>query len=423
MIGRTGRLVALVLLAAACSSAEEAATTTRADTTTTAPTSTVPAATATSSATSSTTIPETTTTTEPLPALQGLALEVVASGFERPTFVTAPSGDDRLFVVEAPGRVQIVTEDGTNAEPFLNIRNKVGSNGIEQGLLGLAFHPGYSDNGRFFVYYTDRNDDSVLAEYRVSDDPDRALDTEGTVLLSFDQPDIRHNAGMVAFGPDRYLYVGLGDGGAGGASKNGQHPETLLGAILRLDVDTAQPYAIPPDNPFVDGAAGAPEVWAYGLRNPWRFSIDPETRLMYIGDVGQESVEEVSVISIDESGQNLGWPILEGSGCFTQFNRTCDPAGMVQPVVEWTHDEGLSVTGGYVYRGSAIPEISGHYFYADWVSGWLRSFQLVDGQATEARDWTSELAPGQVNSFGVDGSGELYVARWDGSVARLVAVR
>ena len=208
-----------------------------------------------------------------------------------------------------------------------------------------------------------------------------------------------------------------------GASKNGQHPETLLAAILRLDVDGAQPYAIPTDNPFVDGSIGAPEVWAYGLRNPWRFSIDDETRLMYIGDVGQEAVEEISVISIDEPGQNLGWPILEGSGCFTQFNRTCDPAGFVQPGVEWTHDEGLSVTGGYVYRGEEIPELAGHYFYADWVRRWIRSFRLVDGTATEVQDWTDELDPGQINSFGLDGSGELYVARWDGSVAKLLPLR
>ena len=382
-------------------------TTTRPATTTTAPTTT--------------TLPATTTTTIPPDPLLGLGLEILATGFSRPTFVAAFPGEERLAVVEAVGRIHLVDEAGNvQPEPFLNIRNKVGSVSIEQGLLGLAFHPGFSENGRLYVYYTDRSDDSVLAEYVRQPGADRVDATTERVLLTIPQPDIRHNAGMLEFGPDGFLYIGTGDGGAGGASVNGQDPGTLLAAILRIDVDSGDPYAVPSDNPFAAGG-GAPEVWAFGLRNPWRFAIDAGDDLIYVGDVGQESREEINAVPLEPVGYNFGWPAVEGTRCFLE--RDCQPADYVLPVLDYSHDEGLSVTGGYVYRGTAIPELVGHYFYADWVREWIRSFRLEDGAPQDERDWTTDLQPGQINSFGVDGHGELLVATWDGAIARIVPIR
>jgi glucose/arabinose dehydrogenase len=292
---------------------------------------------------------------------------------------------------------------------------------VEQGILGLAFHPDYETNGRFFVYYTNRDGNSVLSEFTVSEDPNRAVETDERIILEVDQPDERHNSGMLQFGPDGYLYVGTGDGGAGGARVNGQDPATLLAAILRIDIDGGDPYGIPPDNPFADGASGAPEVWAYGLRNPWRFSIDSTDNLLYIGDVGQESREEIDVVALEPAGYNFGWPSMEGTRCF--FESNCDPADYTGPVLDYSHDEGLSVTGGYVYRGAAIPEVTGHYFYADWVREWIRSFRLDAGSPADAQDWTTALRPGQINSFGIDHAGELLIATWEGSIARIVPVR
>ncbi len=419
-------LFVLLVVAAACRGSDDGAgaigsTVAVTSTLSATSTSTTTSTTFPSTTTSTTTLPPTTTTLPPDP-LQGLTLDVLATGLSQPTFVAAVPGDDRLLVLERVGRIRVIDPvAGVLAEPFLNIRNRVGSNSIEQGILGLAFHPGFQTNGRFFVYYTDRAGDSVVAEYEVSDDPNQAVATEERVVLQIDQPDDRHNAGMMQFGPDGYLYIATGDGGAGGASVNGQDPGTLLAAILRIDVDGEDPYTIPPDNPFVDGVDGAPEVWGYGLRNPWRFSIDPAESLLYVGDVGQEAREEVSVVALAPVGYNFGWPSVEGTRCF--FERDCDPADYVVPVVDYSHDEGLSVTGGYVYRGTAIPELSGHYFYADWVNEWVRSFRYQSGAATDARDWTSQLQPGQINSFGIDGNGELLIATWDGSVARVVPQR
>jgi glucose/arabinose dehydrogenase len=419
-------VLTVALVAAGCAGAEEAiSTTTQAVTTTTgaAPTTTTVAPTSTSSPPppTTTTLPPPTTTTVPLDPLRGLALETIATGFERPTFVTALPGDDRLFVVEAVGRIRIVDDGGTVLpEAFLNIRNKVGSTSIEQGLLGLAFHPRFDENGRFFVYYTRSDDDSVVAEYRVGADPNRADETGERVILTLQQPDVRHNAGMLQFGPDGFLYIATGDGGAGGASVNGQDPGTLLAAILRIDVDSGDPYAIPDDNPFVAGG-GAPEVWAYGLRNPWRFAIDATENILYIADVGQESREEVNAVLLEPVGYNFGWPAVEGTRCF--FERGCDPSDYVLPILDYSHDVGLSITGGYVYRGRAIPELTGHYFYADWVREWIRSFRLEGGAPAAEQDWTADLQPGQINSFGVDGAGELLVATWDGLLGRIVPIR
>ena len=353
--------------------------------------------------------------------MQGLTLETLATGLSRQTFATGLE-DGRILVLEAIGRIRVIDPmAGLLPDPFLNIRNKVGSASIEQGLLGLALHPDYPENGRLFVYYTDRSGDSVLAEYGVGDDANRADETAGRVLLEISQPDERHNAGMLQFGPDGYLYIGTGDGGAGGARVNGQDPKTLLAGILRLDVDAADPYAVPADNPYADGVDGAPEVWAYGLRNPWRFFIDAAEGLIYIGDVGQESREEINVVSLEPVGYNFGWPSVEGTECF--FESNCTISDYVVPAIDYGHDEGLSVTGGVVYRGSAIPELTGHYFYADWVREWIRSFRFESGTADQMRDWTDDLRPGQINSFGLDATGEVLIAGWDGSVSRIVPVR
>jgi glucose/arabinose dehydrogenase len=331
-----------------------------------------------------------------------------------------------LFVTERVGLVRIIdANDELLGSAFLDISDRVLANGIEQGLLGLTFHPDYATNGRFFVYYTDRDGRRQLSEFQVSvSDPNLASPDTERVLVELEQPedatDIRHYAGQLNFDPDGLLWMSMGDGAD--SRDQGQDPNTLFGAVSRLDVDSAtEPYGIPPNNPFIDGG-GAPEVWAYGLRNPWRFSIDPVDRLVYIADVGHADQEEVNVLPIDEGGFNLGWSDMEGTRCF--HNQDCDPADYTSPVITYSHEEGCSVTGGYVYRGSAIPEIAGTYFYSDWCSQWIRSFKYVDGQLTEETDWSSELGQiGQINSFGVGGDSEMYAVTHEGVVARFVADR
>lgn len=368
--------------------------------------------------TTSTTAPTTTTTR--LAPLLGLGLEVVADDAEQPVFLTAPPGDPRLFVVERAGRVRILDPGGGwREEPFLDIRDRVNPGGIEQGLLGMAFHPDFARNGRLFAYYYFGADSTRLVEFAA--DADSADAASEKVLLSFDKPTERHNGGMLQFDPDGYLWLSLGEGGA--ASVHSQDPGTLLSSLLRLDVDGGDPYAIPPDNPFV-GGGGAPEVWAYGLRNPWRFSVDPVERLVYVADVGHEEWEEINVVPLDTGGgTNFGWLRMEGTHC---FQRGCDPEteGLTLPVLEYPHSEGCSVTGGFVYRGSAIPELAGHYLYSDWCGGWLRSFRYDAGEVVDRQDWTEDLGRvGQVDSFGMDSAGELYLLTWDGLVGRLVPDR
>ena len=375
-----------------------------------------------SAAESTTSTTSTTTTTAPLDPLLGLAVDTVIE-VRRPVLALADPDDDRLFIVEQAGIVQVLPNgDSTAATPFLDITDVVGANGIEQGLLGMALHPRFAENGRFFVYYTDPSNHSHLVEYAATSDLE-ADSESGRELLFVEQPTDRHNAGMLTFGPDGYLWLSLGEGGA--ASVNAQSPETLLGSILRIDVDTAasgSPYVSPSDNPFTNGG-GAPEVWAFGLRNPWRFSIDPVQRLLYIGDVGHSEWEEIDVVSIDDdAGANFGWLPMEGTHCFLNG---CDPDLYTLPVVEYSHEGGnCSVTGGFVYRGEAIPELTGHYFYADWCGGWVRSFLYADGEATDMVDWSDQLGElGQITSFGLDGQGELLITTWEGGVYRVVPLR
>jgi len=363
-----------------------------------------------------------------LAPLQGLAFEPLVTELELLTYATQPIGeaDNRLFVVQKTGRIFIVKDDAlATGDPFLDIRDRVGSNGIEQGLLGLAFHPDYADNGRFFVYYTDTEGRRQLSEFNAASASVNTVDpaTE-KVLFEFAQPerstDIRHYGGMVMFGPDGYLYVSLGDGA--NASDQGQNPETFFATIVRLDVDSGDPYAIPPDNPFV-GGGGAPEVWVYGLRNPWRFTIDPVDNVLIVADVGLEKEEEVDILDLATSaGANLGWANVEGVDCFRE--NPCDITDYHVPVVSYDHSDGCSITGGHVYRGKAIPELTGHYFYTDWCAGWIRSFRQENGAIVEEQDWTETIGrTANINAFGVDNDGEIYILTHGGTLARLVAVR
>ncbi len=363
-------------------------------------------------------------TTTSLGPLLGLELELLADGLRQPTVLASPPGDDRIFIGERGGIIQIY-DPAVGAildEPFMFIPDRVTSNGIEQGLLGLAFHPDYANNGRFFIYHNDRDAKRQLAEYAVlPDDPDKADLDSGVVLFDREQPpdsvDTRHYGGMLMFGPDGYLYIASGDGAAG--LKTGQSTDDYFGSILRIDVDTGDPFGIPPDNPYADGGGAAP-VWAIGLRNPWRFTIDGD--LMYIADVGQAAIEEVNVVAIDDPGANFGWATMEGSNCFRPAN--CDRTGLVLPIHEIPHPESCSITGGHVYHGALIPELDGHYFFADWCFGWVRSLLYADGAVEEVRDWSNDLPEaGSVNSFGIGGDGELYLVNHEGEFYAIRAVR
>jgi glucose/arabinose dehydrogenase len=346
-----------------------------------------------------------------------LRLEPVTSGLSSPLYLTAPAADPRLFIVEQPGRIRVVRDGALLPTPFLDIADRISSGG-ERGLLSVAFHPDYTTNGFFYVDYTDPNGDTRIERYSVSSDPDHADPNSGKLLLKIAQPFANHNGGLVLFGPDRMLYIGMGDGGSGGDPLgNGQNRQSLLGKLLRIDVDHGDPYAIPPDNPFVDRTDTKPEIWALGLRNPWRFSFDPAAGLLYIADVGQNQWEEIDVVSVKDAGLNYGWNTMEGPECYRTGN--CDQSGLTLPVLTYDHSHGCSVTGGYVYRSSSIPAVVGHYFFADYCQGWIRSFKYEGGAVTQPRAWTVGNV-GRILSFGQDAVGELYVCSDNGRVYRIV---
>jgi glucose/arabinose dehydrogenase len=337
-----------------------------------------------------------------------IGLRRVASGMEAPLLVTnAGDGSDRLFVVEQVGRIRIVTGGRVSRDPFLDISDIITAGG-EQGLLGLAFHPNYGNNGRFYVDYTAANGDDVVAEYRASSDPDRADPSSGRILLEINDPFSNHNGGNLAFGDDGFLYVATGDGGGGGDPlESGQSLNTLLGKILRIDVDAsspALPYGIPADNPFVDTDGARPEIWAYGLRNPWRFSFDSSD--IWIGDVGQDSLEEIDRMPADRGGLNYGWNTMEGDACFDP-STGCDRKGLVLPVATYTHDHGCSVTGGYVYRGEKFASLRGVYFFGDYCSGFIWALDAT-GESTRSPRMVLE-SNHSLSSFGLDEEGELYL--------------
>jgi len=349
------------------------------------------------------------------PASLELRLVEVAAGLQSPVHVNAPSGDARLFVVEQPGRIRIIRNGALLERSFLDITAQVGSGG-ERGLLSVAFHPNYAANGRFYVNYTDTSGSTRIERYTVSADPDVADAASASLVLAVAQPFANHNGGLAAFGPDGMLYIGMGDGGSGGDPlEHGQNLATLLGALLRIDVDAGQPYAVPTDNPFTltQGARG--EIWAYGLRNPWRFHFDAPSGMLYIADVGQNQWEEIHVEPAGQGGVNYGWNVMEGRHCFG--SGSCNQSGLALPVLEYSHSDGCSVTGGAVYRGQLIPELRGHYFYADYCGGWIRSFRLDGGAAVDRLEWIR--GAGNVTSFGTDAAGEMHIVTGNGRVFRI----
>jgi glucose/arabinose dehydrogenase len=351
-----------------------------------------------------------------------LQATLVTSGLQDPLDLQVAPGDrSRMFVVEQAGRIRIVRSGALVAAPFLDIVARVGSGG-ERGLLGLAFHPQYASNGRFFVNYTDRSGDTHISEFRGSGDTaDPSSERE---LMFVRQPFANHNGGGLAFGPDGMLFIALGDGGSSGdPMRNGQSLGTRLGKLLRIDVNTASPFGIPSDNPFLGRAGALPEIYAFGLRNPWRFSFDRTTGDLYIGDVGQNAFEEVDVEAAPRrGGQNFGWNVMEGTHCF-QPASGCDTTGLTQPVLDYPRSRGASVTGGVVYRGCRMPGYAGVYFYGDYVSGFVGSFRLSGGAATEQREWTTQLrGVRNPSAFGVDLDGEIYVVEYGGSVFRIAPV-
>ncbi len=339
-----------------------------------------------------------------------LALTTVVEGLARPVLLVVAPGDARRrwFVLEQhAGRVRIVEGGKLRPKPFLTIPGV--SRGNEQGLLGLAFHPRFADNGKLYVNYTDKDDHTHIVEYRVSaTNPDEVDPATRRELIKIDQPYSNHNGGHLVFGPDGKLWAGMGDGGAAGdPQSNGQNPKALLGKMLRFDVDAA---------------TAIPERVHVGVRNPWRFSFDAKTGDLMIADVGQNLWEYVFVVDGDDRrNHNFGWNVVEGSHCFQ--DESCDKSKFTLPVVEFSHQEGCSITGGFVYRGKALPELDGRYFYSDFCTSMLRSFRWEGGAVHEHWDWIKAL-PGasdlsQVSSFGVDHDGELYVVELSGAIKKL----
>lgn len=352
------------------------------------------------------------------PPAISLGVQEVAGGFSNPLFLTSPPGDSRLFVVEQDGRIKIIKNGQVLATPFLDITARVGSGG-ERGLLSVAFHPSYATNGFFYVNFTDLAGNTRVERFTVSSNPDIANASSSKLILAVTQPFPNHNGGLSVFGPDGMLYIGLGDGGSGGDPQgNGQKLSTLLGKILRIDVDHGDPYAIPSDNPFVGQSGARGEIWAYGLRNPWRFAFDKPGGLLYVADVGQDRFEEVDVVESNAKGVDYGWNIMEGSTCFV--TTSCNQTGLEMPALVYDHSNGeCSITGGYVYRGSIITDLIGHYLYSDYCAGFLKSFRYQNGRATEQRTYTIGNI-GSITSFGQDASGELYLTSSNGKVYRIV---
>ena len=349
-----------------------------------------------------------------------LRLTMIASGLASPTFLASPPGSSDIYVVEQPGRIRRVV-DGVAQVPVLDISTRVNAGG-ERGMFSLAFDPQFASNGNLFVCFTDTNADIAIERFTLplQGGGAPALPVEATavrVLTIAHRTYANHNGGQLQFGPDGMLYLGTGDGGgAGDPLGSGQNPGTLLGKILRIDVSSL-PYKVPPDNPFVGQPGARAEIWAYGLRNPWRFSFDSPTRNLYIADVGQDEREEVDVVAASAAGLNYGWNAWEGTICHPP-GASCSPVGITLPVIDYGHGDGCSITGGYVYRGATLPEIAGRYFYSDFCTGFLRSFLFAGGSATERTNW--DVTPvGNVQSFGVDSNDELYVMTAAGGVYRL----
>jgi len=338
-------------------------------------------------------------------------VEVIGGGLDQPIFLASPPGDaTRLFIAERPGRIRVVQNGALLSAPFLDVSARVSTAG-ERGFFSFAFHPQFAQNGLLFVHFTNLAGDITVERFGVSADPNVADPGTATPVIQIPHATFNnHNGGLIAFGADGMLYLSTGDGGgAGDPLRNAQDPTRLLGKLLRIDVRTL-PYAIPRGNPFGN------EVWALGLRNPWRWAFDNPANLIYIADVGQDRFEEVNAAAANAAGLNYGWPITEGNACF--LGDPCDRTGLTLPVLVYDHTVGCSITGGYVYRGSAIPDLQGRYFYSDFCTGFLRSFRLTIGQAIEQIDWNI-TSIGSVLSFGEDANRELYVITGANKVFRV----
>ena len=356
-------------------------------------------------------------------AQRNIELFTVASGLSNPVAIThAGDGANRLFITLQEGRILVLSGNEVLSSPFLDIRNLVLAGG-ERGLLSVAFHPDYASNGLFFVNYTNLSGNTVIARYSVSSNPNVANPNSASIILTTDQPFSNHNGGQLNFGPDGFLYIGMGDGGSGGdPQNNAQNLGTVLGKMLRINVDQGLPYSIPPDNPFAGSTTARREIWALGLRNPWRFSFDRLTGDMFIADVGQNSFEEVNFQSSASSGgENYGWRLMEGLHCFDP-PVNCDNGGLTPPILEYGHSLGISITGGYRYRGSKNPNLAGTYFYADFGSG-----RIWGASQDSFGQWTTEVVRDtnlSISAFGEDESGELYLAHYspiNGSILGLAS--
>ncbi len=340
-----------------------------------------------------------------------IQLEPAFAGFAKPVYLTHAGDPTQLYVVEQAGRIQLIVDGQTQPEPFLDITDRVGADASERGLLSVAFPPDYAKSLQFYVNYTDRRGDTVIARFRrMADNPRRADPASEEKILQIAQPAPNHNGGQLQFGPDGALYIGMGDGGrAGDPWDNAQNPQALLGKLLRIRVTDVATYTIPADNPFVDQPADTarPEIWASGLRNPWRFSFDRATGDLYIADVGQNQYEEVNFQPADSrGGENYGWNVMEGAHCYKP-PAACGAQGLTLPIAEYDHSQGCSITGGYVYRGTRFPQLTGVYFFGDFCSGRIwGTRQAADGTWETAQLLQQPLA---ISSFGEDAAGELYV--------------
>ncbi len=356
------------------------------------------------------------------PNFAGLEATLIAEGLPGLTDVTGLPGSDALLVTDKRGKVLVVEDGRVLPDPFIDLTDWVESKGNEQGLVTVELHPDFENNRKVYLFFTDVNEDSQLVEVVASQSDQYRADI-GSLrpILELPQDQQYHQSGSIEFGPDGNLWLSLGDGGwIGDPFNRGQNPTNLFATVVRLDVDGATPYGIPSDNPFVDSPDGERrEIWAYGLRNPWRIAIDDVTGDIYIPDVGQAGSEEVNISSLGDGGQNFGWSITEGTLCFG--TEICSSEGQTLPIFEYLHaGDGCAIVGGGVYRGEAIPELHGHYFFADYCLGWVRSFVYADGQVTQFHDWQDDFGRlGTVSSFGTDASGELYVTNLQGEIWRL----
>jgi glucose/arabinose dehydrogenase len=346
-----------------------------------------------------------------------LKLTKIASGLTEPIYVTAPAGDKRLFLVERPGRIRLIGADGVLRDtPYLDITSEITENG-EGGLLGLAFHGDFAHDPKLYVFYTRKADGfEVIDEYTVDPAAETVTSQPRNLIVQTD-PASNHNGGTLQWGPDNYLYFGIGDGGGGGDQyMNGQNPQTMMAKISRIDPDhpaNGKPYGIPADNPWADGKSGVPEMYLWGLRNPFRFSVDDDGTV-YIGDVGQASFEEIDVVPPAQKGENLGWSIFEGNSCFRDAATCQAAAGLTPPLFDYDRRSSgqCAVIGGFVYHGACMPDLAGQYVYGDWCSGEVDTFTYAGGQAMGRTNHT-EIDPdqqlkGNLGSFGKDGFGELY---------------